>query len=264
MTVRADEVRTGLPQEEWGAWTQGGSCVSGFPGEEHPAEPPFFFHCVSQMARIREKFPAPSAHHERDHGLCAHCKGPAELDRKVVRNASVTCAEAERIGITPARLSTRKFCAACDPWANPFCTWKRCREAGRKVRALPRGCCWKTKVRQPHCQDCHDHHLEVRRQQAAKRAGRANPAPSEQAAPTRRQASGEPQSNARSSVGVFCQARKCAPCNAADAQGRLRALAVVCKHHGHHCQAEHDRQNALKNAGDRARRQRLAANVHRP
>ena len=215
MTVRAEEVRT-LPKEEWGPWAEGVTCVRGFPGDNHPVEEPHFFYCRHHMDVLRSQHPVPRPHKERDLGLCVKCKEPAEPDRSIVRLPTVACVEAEKLGITVARLSTRKFCDTCDPWANPFCTWDWCKKElhpkGKRNRALPKGCCKKTLNTKPHCQRCHDLWLRSRGNTARY---------------------------------TYCQAKKCQPCNTAAAKGKKKAKALECWHQNSgwlpHCQNEHDR-----------------------
>ena len=130
-TVRADEVRTVLPPEEWGAWAQGGDCSRGTPAAwglqdtGHPAERPFFFHCLSCIAAVYRGGPPPKPDSQRDKGLCIRCGEPAERLRDRVFTPSAACQQAEAKGITVARLSTRKFCASCDPSRLPWCMARR-------------------------------------------------------------------------------------------------------------------------------------------
>ena len=228
--VRADEVPT-LPPEEWGPWAQGGTCVRAPIGDHHPIEAPHFFYCQRHMAVLREQHPAPAANADRDAGLCVRCKGPAERHRKVVRVDPVACAEAERLGITVARLSTRKFCASCDPWAAPFCQTAACKAAGRKVRALPKGCCkWTaTPNHRPHCQACHDDYVAARAITAMAAVAKRPTLPE--------------------LPDTLCAATKCEPCNAAEVAGRFRAPALDCHNGGGsrpHCRHEHDRRLLLQ------------------
>ena len=141
-TVRAEEVRTVLPSEEWGAWAQGGDCsrgtpaVWGLPDTGHPSEPPFFFHCLSCIAAVHRGAPPPKPGERRDKGLCIRCGEPAEHLRDRRFTPSAACQQAEAKGITVARLSTRKWCAACDPHSLPFCQSSRCPDRGKRHRAI--------------------------------------------------------------------------------------------------------------------------------
>ena len=209
MTVRADEVRT-LPREEWGPWAEGVTCVRGFPGDNHSVEEPHFFYCRHHMEVLRSQHPAPRPHKERDLGLCVKCKEPAEPDRNIVRLPTVACVEAEKLGITVARLSTRKFCANCDPWANPLCNWKWCKDGlhpGKKrYRALPKGCCKRTLNTAPHCQRCHD------------------------------------QSRASSGRAVYCQREIANPATSgSERKEESKGCGVLASEILPHCQNEHDR-----------------------
>ncbi len=156
-TVRAEEVRTVLPSEEWGAWAQGGDCsrgtpaVWGLPDTGHPSEPPFFFHCLSCLAAVHRGAPPPKPDERRDKGLCIRCGEPAEYLRDRRFTPSAACQQAEAKGITVARLSTRKWCAACDPHSLPFCQARRCPDRGKRHRAIVcRHTTWKNTYL-PHC-----------------------------------------------------------------------------------------------------------------
>ena len=126
-TVRAEEVRTELPPDEWGPWEQGGECSRGTPGvfglqdTSHPSEPPNFFHCQRCLSAVHNGATIPNPSLRRDTGRCVSCGEPAELLRDRRFTPSAACQQAEAKGITVARLSTRKFCAACDPYRLPFC-----------------------------------------------------------------------------------------------------------------------------------------------
>ena len=116
--VRAEEVRSSLPEEEWGPWARGGACSRGIPavfgmeGTTHLAEDPFFFHCRSCHAA--NKIKPPRKHPRRDCGLCVQCGGPAELRRDIVVTHAPAAQQAEAAGVTIARLSTRRLCFTCD------------------------------------------------------------------------------------------------------------------------------------------------------
>ena len=140
-TVRAKEVRT-LPSEEWGAWAQGGDCsrgtpaVWGLPDTGHPAEAPFFFHCLSCIAAVHRGSPPPALNDRRDKGLCIRCGEPAEHLRDRMFTPSAACQQAEAKGITVARLSTRKFCAECDPFSKPMCRGRGCPDKAKPHRSI--------------------------------------------------------------------------------------------------------------------------------
>ena len=153
-TVRADEVRTALPPEEWGAWAQGGDCSRGTPAAwglqdtGHPAERPFFFHCLSCIAAVRRGGHPPKPDSRRDKGLCIRCGEPAERLRDRVFTPSAACQQAEAKGITVARLSARKFCASCDPYRLPWCMTRTC---PNKRHRSAGGCSSPTRHTVPHC-----------------------------------------------------------------------------------------------------------------
>lgn len=121
-------------------------------------EAPHFFFCREHYSKVRAKFPAPAPNPKRDAGLCIkpECGSLAEPARDVVLMDTVSCIEAERQGVTVARLSTRKFCALHDPYANPMC--QNGKHVGKRQRALPADCCGAVKSgrNRPHCQSCHD------------------------------------------------------------------------------------------------------------
>ena len=148
--VRAEEVRT-LPLNELGPWARkGGTCVKGLPSETHPVEQPHFFHCRKHMAQERAFHPSPPRHKDRDLGLCVRCKGPAEPDRRWGRTPGLACALAEKHGTTVARMSTRKFCADCDPYSKPWCMARACPNKRKRHRSAG-GCSSPVRHRHPHC-----------------------------------------------------------------------------------------------------------------
>lgn len=162
-TVRAEQVRTLLPQEEWGPWTQGGSCsrgippVFGFQSTLHQSEPPYFFHCNRCMDAIRAAQPAPPPHPRRDLGLCITCGKPAAPLDRIVRVDAAAAQLAEERGVTIARVSTKRYCANCSPKRLPWCRSTVCAKTKGRHKALPLGCCPTTKSkRSPHCQDACD------------------------------------------------------------------------------------------------------------
>ena len=151
-TVRAEEVRT-LPRGQWGPWAEATRCVHGTPAEIHPPEAPHFFYCRKHMAMERSLHPPAAPHRERDWGLCVLCKGPAEPDRRWARLPTVACVEAEKYGTTVARLSTRKYCAACDPYSKPWCRSRKCGNKKKHRSAPCSQCSQPTKHPYPHCHD---------------------------------------------------------------------------------------------------------------
>ena len=127
-----------LPPEKWGAWARAsGECVRSIPGvfgltdTSHPAEPPYFYHCVRCVTSILEKSPPPKPWLRRDQGLCIRCGEPA-APVNVIRIPAAACALAEELGITLARLNTKKFCSRCNPFDKSWCR-------GGPARAVKRG-----------------------------------------------------------------------------------------------------------------------------
>ena len=156
-TVPAEQARTALVDEDdWGPWVEGGECCRGIPGvfgakeSGHAADSPFFFHCLSCIAVVHRGIKIPSPNHARDHGLCLKCGQPAELDRNAIRVPAAAAQQAEARGITVARLSTRKFCASCDPYSRPYCRGRLCPNKGQRHRAYA-GCTRLTRHNFPHC-----------------------------------------------------------------------------------------------------------------
>ena len=139
-TVRADQVRTELPPEEWGPWAQGGDCsrsipsVHGLVGNSHPSEPPWFFHCNSCLTGVRSGEEVPQPDERRDSGLCIRCSEPA-AQPGVGFTHSAFCQQAEAKGTTVARLRTGKWCPRCDPYSLPFCAAKVCPKKRKRHRA---------------------------------------------------------------------------------------------------------------------------------
>ena len=164
-TLRAEEVRNVLPPEEWGAWARAsGECVRSTPGvfgltdTSHPAEPPYFYHCVRCVTSILEKAPPPKPWLRRDQGLCVRCGEPA-APVDVIRIPAAACALAEELGITVARLNTKKFCFRCNPFDKPWCKGILCRRRKRRRRVEAPGCCALTADREGkrkfrHCYKC--------------------------------------------------------------------------------------------------------------
>ena len=163
--MRAEEVRNVLPPEEWGAWARAsGECVRSIPGvfgltdTSHPAEPPYFYHCVRCVTSILEKAPPPKPWPRRDQGLCVRCGEPA-APVNVVRIPAAACALAEELGITVARLNTKKFCSRCNPFDKAKCNGTLCRGRKQRRRVEPPGCCALTTDREGkrkfrHCAKC--------------------------------------------------------------------------------------------------------------
>ena len=157
----AEEVRNRIPNiKDRGPWTEGRKCVRGSPavlGNEtetlHDAEPPWFYHCGSCMSSIRNgTVTRPDI--RRDNGLCIKCEEPAEYNKKYVRADSRSAMEAEAQDVTIARLNTRKFCKACDPFSKPYCHTRACLQRARKGKARARveQCGHGHKV--AHCRQC--------------------------------------------------------------------------------------------------------------
>ena len=251
MTVRADEVRT-LPQKEWGPWAEGRECVRGFPGQGHSVEHPHFFHCRKHMAELRLLYSPPPPHKNRDLGLCYRCKGPSEPDRKVVLLPTVACAEAEKRGTTVARISTRKFCAACDPYSKPFCRGRECNKAaklGRRRRRIEPNCLCQPSRKVRHCLVCckaaASHHRRVR---AVRGKNRPPTTPViDEVKPTPVElpplADGAGQENCK---GKLCEEA------AKRGEPRHPVLPKGCcsqtNRHRPHCQRDHDRVREVKRA----------------
>lgn len=153
-TVRAEEVRTVLAPDERGPWQEPSSCILGgsrfSPAPEHPAEPPYFYHCNEHLATRRElaqrqRKRVKQPHPARDKGLCVNCGKLAELDHKRRNLPAVYAVQAELEDVTIARLMTRRFCANCDPYRLPWCTARKCPDSNHgKHRALAHGCCIST------------------------------------------------------------------------------------------------------------------------
>ena len=171
-TVRAEDVRTELPNpDERGPWEER-MCARGSPGvfglenTRHRSEPPHFYHCVPCLKAVRRTAPSSKPWDQRDQGLCVKCGEPAQPNKRVVLLDNAAARQAEALGITIARLSTSKWCVACDPHRLPFCKARNCTTAG-KHRGLPPGCCTYTRVGgyRPHCQDV----CEAKRRRVAKR-----------------------------------------------------------------------------------------------
>ena len=164
-TVRAEEVRTVVSENQRGPWSQSSSCARGTPpvygldDTRHPSEPPYFFHCVSciEINRSAERPRRPNQN--RDHGLCVKCGERSALSEMVHSIPKVIARTAEANGVTFARLCTRMFCASCDPYSLPMCTARVCGNVKRH-RGLPRGCCGRTgtshRPKQAHCKTACD------------------------------------------------------------------------------------------------------------
>ena len=186
-TARAEEVRTVLAPGERGPWQEPSSCVLGgsrySPAPDHPAEPPYFYHCHEHLAirrdlALRQRKRAKQPNTARDKGLCVKCGDLAELDRKYRNLPAVYAVQAELEDVTIARLMTRRFCVGCDPYRLPWCTARKCPDRSQgKHRALAHGCChgttqgrvYKSKAatswyrKLAHCQAEHDRVRENKR-----------------------------------------------------------------------------------------------------
>ena len=166
-TVRAEEVRTTLSPDKWGPWAlASGGCCKGTPptwgldNTLHPAEAPYFFHCLSCI-EIERRSSTPKPHPRRDMGLCIKCGQPAERVTKWLRLDIVACRQAETEGTTVAHLGSRKYCAGCDPYTKPFCHGMECNRAvkeGKKRQRASLDCHCRLSDRasrsSPHCMTC--------------------------------------------------------------------------------------------------------------
>ena len=84
----------------------------------------------------------------------ASCGGPAER-LPITMGDPVACVEAEKTNSTVARLSTKRYCAGCNPSHRQLCRGRICRETGEKRRVQPAGCCNITSTsRRRHCAKC--------------------------------------------------------------------------------------------------------------
>ena len=109
---------------------------------------PFFFHCLSCIAAVHRGAPPPKPDDRRDKGICIRCGEPAEHLRDRRFTPSAACQQAEAKGITVARLSTRKWCADCDPNSLPFCQSRACPDKRKRHRAAA---CIAKRHHVPHC-----------------------------------------------------------------------------------------------------------------
>lgn len=154
-TLRPEQVSE-LPAGEQGPWKGGGTCrlwtAAGV--ENHPTEPPFFFHCRKHLDQVRAKSGAVDPWPNRDQGLCTVCGNPAEKRKQYVSYKAL-CLKAEQKNSTVARLSTKRFCADCDKMKDTLCNGIECRRAKERHQVLAHGCCRLTeKGKKSHCQMC--------------------------------------------------------------------------------------------------------------
>ena len=112
-TIRSEEIRSDLPPEQWGPWSQGGICRRSPISLEHPSEEPYFFHCRPCLERQRERHRPPRKHDRRDRGLCIKCGNQALEKDHVKSSGPPGCADAEAQGMTVARYSTHRYCQSC-------------------------------------------------------------------------------------------------------------------------------------------------------
>ena len=159
-TLRAEEVRTTLPPEQWGPWNNRGPCLlsNNTTGSNqmppHPTEVPHFFYCQAHLQAIRERNTTVRPWPARDKGRCTSCGAPAAR-RPVTMADPVACVQAERTNSTVARLSTKRHCDRCNPYYRPLCRGRICRETGQKRRVQPAGCCNITSTSwRRHCAKC--------------------------------------------------------------------------------------------------------------
>ena len=159
-TLRAEEVRTTLPPEQWGPWNNRGPCLlsNNTTGSNqmppHPTEVPHFFYCQAHLQAIRERNTTVRPWPARDKGRCISCGAPAAR-LPVTMADPVACVQAERTNSTVARLSTKRHCDRCNPYHRQLCRGRICRETGQKRRVQPDGCCNITKTSQRrHCAEC--------------------------------------------------------------------------------------------------------------
>ena len=158
--LRAEEVRGKLPPEQWGPWNHQGPCLvsnnttGSSQMQPHPTEAPHFFYCRAHLQAIRERDPTVRPWPARDKGRCTSC-GDAAEPLPVTMADPVACVEAERTNSTVARLSTKRYCAGCNPYHRQRCRGRICRETGEKRRVQPAGCCNITSTsRRRHCAKC--------------------------------------------------------------------------------------------------------------
>ena len=120
----------------------------------HPTEEPYFFHCKAHLRAIQQGNQTVRPSPTRDRGRCTSCGGPAER-LPITMGDPVACVEAEKTNRTVARLSTKRYCAGCNPYHRPLCRGRICRETGEKRRVQPAGCCNITSTsRRRHCAKC--------------------------------------------------------------------------------------------------------------
>ena len=125
-TLRAEEVRTTLPPEQWGPWNNRGPCLlsNNTTGSNqmppHPTEVPHFFYCQAHLQAIRERNTTVRPWPARDKGRCTSCGAPAAR-RPVTMADPVACVQAERTNSTVARLSTKRHCDRCNPNRRRLC-----------------------------------------------------------------------------------------------------------------------------------------------
>ena len=152
--VRVEEARTMADGEDRGPWVGQHMCARGTPGvlgakdTEHPAEEPYFFHCKRCIAGMQSNQPPLKPNDKRDQGLCDTCSGPSEPRRDKIITNNAAAMQAEEFGTTIARLTTLRFCAACDPAIPPFCSARMCPKNGKRHRAT---CSNPSHSSVPHC-----------------------------------------------------------------------------------------------------------------
>ena len=159
-TLRAEDIRAEIPPHERGPWRDNLNCRQStpipdvLPAGPHPAEAPYFFHCVAHLEAIRRTHGAAKPLPSRDQGLCISCRQPADR-LPVTMGAAVVCAKAERDNSTVARLSTARYCGNCKPVRKPPCRGRTCRDTPDRQRTQPAGCCSITKNgKRLHCNRC--------------------------------------------------------------------------------------------------------------
>ncbi len=266
-TVRAEEVRTVLPPEEWGPWREGVECSRGIPAvfglesTRHKSELPFFFHCRRCMVVNRRGETHPKPHPRRDMGLCIRCGEPAEELRDRVLLPGAAAQQAEARDITVARLCTRKFCAVCDPYSKPFCRGRECNKAvklgGKRRRVEPACLCQPSRRAETrHCLVCckaaASHHRRIR----SVRGDEPPPVVEVEPPPV---VEVEPSPLVNEVGQEPCKGKLCREA-AKRGEPSHPVLPKGCcsqtKRHRPHCQRDHDRVREIHRASDSARQAR--------
>ncbi len=158
--LRAEEVREKLPPEQWGPGTT--RAHAWFPTTRlaqarsslTPPKPRTSSTAGRTCRRSEQETPPSGRGQPGTRAGAAHAATAAE-PLPVTMADPVACVEAERTNSTVARLSTKRYCAGCNPYYRPLCRGRICRETGEKRRVQPAGCCNITSTsRRRHCAKC--------------------------------------------------------------------------------------------------------------